>query len=329
MLTDIEIIDYKCFKNFKLEGLSRINIISGENNVGKTALLEALFLYGISQNKHLGSNGVLFPLSIIAKNRDINNKQFKKFIEHITYKANSNYGEVEFKSKNYKDLNDDELNIVNKLNSDYNTFLFSMIQTEIDLLPIDTVNMKAHSLSYINSSKPKNSELVRLYSRIQTQGKQHKFLEYLKILDNNIAWIEPQLIDDEFLLRINLKNPEHSLISSELGEGTNRYIEILATLLSNTSQLIYIDEIENGIHYSKLKDIWKAIIEIVQKENIQLFVTTHDKESIEALIEASKESKYKDISSIQLYKDDTNTIVPIVLQYENFAYGINRGADVR
>jgi AAA15 family ATPase/GTPase len=168
-----------------------------------------------------------------------------------------------------------------------------------------------------------------LYSEIQSKGIQHKFLEYLKILDANIAWIEPQLIDDELLLRVNLTNPQHSLISSELGEGTNRYIEILATLLSNSNGSVFIDEIENGIHYSKLKDIWKAIIEIVEKESIQLFVTTHDEETIEALVKASEESNYKEISSIHLFRNEENKIVPIVRQYENFSYGVNRGADMR
>ena len=65
-----------------------------------------------------------------------------------------------------------------------------------------------------------------------------------------------------------------------------------------------IDEIENGIHHSKLKNIWKAIIEIVKEEKIQLFITTHDKESIEALKSASEEMRFEDISAIELYKDD-------------------------
>jgi AAA15 family ATPase/GTPase len=183
---------------------------------------------------------------------------------------------------------------------------------------------------FIDSSKPTNFTLTILYSFIQELGIQAKFLKYLQIIDKNIIGIEPQIkTKDKPSLRVTLDNPRQSLLSSELGEGTNRFIEILTTLLKAPNGVVLIDEIENGIHYSKLKDIWKAIIEIVQKEKIQLFVTTHDKESIEALIEASEESKYKDISSIQLYKDDKNNITPIVMQYKNFAYGINRGADVR
>jgi len=131
------------------------------------------------------------------------------------------------------------------------------------------------------------------------------------------------------LLRINLENPKRSLISSELGEGTNRYIEILAILLHVSNATIFIDEIENGIHYTKLYDVWKAIIEIVQKEEIQLFVTTHDRESIEALAEASRDMNFNQISSVKLEKDENNVIFPIILNHNSFLATVDSGMDIR
>jgi len=330
MLKNIEIIDYKCFKKFKLDGLSQINIISGGNNVGKTALLESLFLESHLYNDNIfGATSPISPLYTIAKNRDISVEKFSVFLRKVKVSLKSDNKSINIKCEPTYFLNEKEKEKVQEFNQDYSSYLVSYIDNNLALYPVEDIEINHLPKNYINSSKPNNSELVKLYSNIQTKGIQHKFLEYLKILDKNIAWLEPQLINDELLLRINLNNPEQSLISSELGEGVNRYMEILSVLLANSKGSVFIDEIENGIHYSKLKDIWKAIIEIVQKEEIQLFVTTHDKESIEALIEASEESKYKDISSIQLYKDEKNNITPIVLQYKDFAYGINRGADVR
>lgn len=327
MLNNIEIIDYKCFKDFKLDGLSLINIISGGNNVGKTALLECLFI----------QNGSPYnALSVIAKNRDIKEKYFQNYIKEIKYSIISNNKELNFEVKKRQDLNKEEIEEKDKLNGDYEKFHCLYYNTELLLSPLFNIKMKEDSeYKYINSSKPSNEKLIKLYSKIQTLGLQHKFLTYLQLLDNNIKWLEPQLINDELVLRVNLANPEISLITSELGEGVNRFIEILSSMLSIETQSnswgksIFIDEIENGIHYSKLKGIWKAIIEITQKEKIQLFVTTHDKDTIESLVEASKESDYKDISSIKLIKDEDNKIVPIVRQYDNFAYGIGRGADIR
>ncbi len=333
MIKDIEIVDYKGFKNLKLENLSQINIISGENNIGKTALLEALFIYeGISFG-----NSILFrlnPFLSIAKNRDITENRIKKYLRDVDFSVITNELKINVNYKAYFDLTDTEKKVIRQqFNRDYDEFIVSYINNDIDMRPIDHINAYPEDdkseKSYINSSKPINKKLVELYSTIQSKGLQLKFLTYLKLLDSDIEWIEPQLLDDEMLLRLNLNNPERSLVSSELGEGTNRYIEILCTLLSNSGGTVFIDEIENGIHYTKLYDIWKAILEIVEKEKIQLFVTTHNLESIEALNEASEAMNFDKIASVKLQKDENNVIYPVVRNYSSFVATVDSGMDIR
>jgi hypothetical protein len=42
MISWIEIDNYRGFEHLKVEGLSRVSLIVGANNAGKTALLEAV-----------------------------------------------------------------------------------------------------------------------------------------------------------------------------------------------------------------------------------------------------------------------------------------------
>jgi len=268
MINEIEIVEYKGFKNLKLDNLSQINVISGENNVGKTALLEALFIYeDMIFNHNIWKIFMFFrlPFFFIAKNRDITKDRINKYFKNIYFLAKTNKFEINIEYKTVYNLTDKEQNYIKKnFNFDYDDFIVGYINNKLGIspFPFDNNHKYVNSITkynYINSSKPTNKQLVKLYSKIQSKGIQHKFITYLKLLDNDIEWIEPQLLDEEMLLRINLKNPERSLVSSELGEGTNRYIEILATLLSNSNGTVFIDEIENGIHYTKLYDIWKAI----------------------------------------------------------------------
>ncbi|MHC5726831.1 MAG: AAA family ATPase, partial [Nostoc sp.] len=44
MIKNIEIKNFRCFDELKVSGFEKINLISGKNNVGKTGLLEALFI---------------------------------------------------------------------------------------------------------------------------------------------------------------------------------------------------------------------------------------------------------------------------------------------
>ncbi|MEC4815139.1 MAG: AAA family ATPase, partial [Scytonema sp. PMC 1069.18] len=44
MLRDLTIQNYRCFQNFYIDNLARVNLIVGMNNSGKTSLLEAVYL---------------------------------------------------------------------------------------------------------------------------------------------------------------------------------------------------------------------------------------------------------------------------------------------
>ncbi len=49
-IKNIEIKNFKCFKDFKAEGFGRVNLIGGKNNVGKTAFMEACYISNSKRN---------------------------------------------------------------------------------------------------------------------------------------------------------------------------------------------------------------------------------------------------------------------------------------
>ena len=57
MYHSFTIKNFRCFRDLTLEPLERVNLITGKNNVGKTALLEALWL-------HVGVNTPDLPLRL-------------------------------------------------------------------------------------------------------------------------------------------------------------------------------------------------------------------------------------------------------------------------
>ncbi len=340
MIENLEINEYKGLIDFKLDNLSQINIISGKNNVGKTMLLEA-----ISVSKNI-TDLRLFKknMEFIYLRRELNYDDSYEKLKKISLNIKSSEYNIIIKAKSIYELEEDEAQLLKKQYYDPTTKEFltmyhnDELKDIISLTKENEISIVTFQTLFINSSLPNNYYLTQLYKSIQDLDMQSKFLEYLQIIDNNIIGIEPYATHivaqdgnniQSFALRVTLKKPQPSLLSSELGEGTNRFIEILCILLSNANGTVLIDEIENGIHYTKLYDIWKAIIEIVQKEKIQLFVTTHDKESIEALIKASQDKKYNKVTSIKLFRNKENQIEPSIKKFELFEYGIDMGADVR
>ena len=51
MLERLHIRNYRVFNDLKIDQLSRINLIAGKNNSGKTSLLEAIFLLSGAGNR--------------------------------------------------------------------------------------------------------------------------------------------------------------------------------------------------------------------------------------------------------------------------------------
>ena len=45
MIDKLELINFKGFKNFHLDHFARVTLLGGENSVGKTSILEAIFLF--------------------------------------------------------------------------------------------------------------------------------------------------------------------------------------------------------------------------------------------------------------------------------------------
>ncbi|SFV70832.1 hypothetical protein MNB_SV-13-2049 [hydrothermal vent metagenome] len=338
MLTNFEINNYKCFNDLIIDKVSQINLISGKNNVGKTAFLEAVSILKSSDTLRNFRNNI----ESIFLRRDLDLADLEKYFEEIKLSLALDGIIIRIESHFRDELDIEIENLDRKLQrifDDSEELLILYHNDEIkDISNFQRrSNLRNHStrqksnMSFIDSSKPNNEYLTELYSSVQDLGieKLDKLLEYLQIIDKNIIRIEPQLTERKSVLRVTLKNPNRSLISSELGEGTNRFIEILCTLLANTSGTVLIDEVENGIHYTKIYDIWKAIIEIVEKEKIQLFVTTHDDESIQALKRASEDMKYEKITSISLEKDEDNIIYPIIRKHNSFIATVDSGMDIR
>ncbi len=89
---------------------------------------------------------------------------------------------------------------------------------------------------------------------------------------------------------------------SFMGDGIARLLTFSLAIATNRGGVVFIDEIENGIHYSVMKNIWKALSEALLKFNCQLIATTHSYECVESAYKAVEENKNIDLSYVRLDK---------------------------
>lgn len=341
MLENIYVNHYKCFDEFEASGFGRINLIVGDNNVGKSALLELIRISQNIQNIRMFHNTMIK----IFKNRDLSSEDMKLFFQKFNdFKIKNNNDNFEILIKYYQDLKEEDLNKVFRTVDRREEFFLVIKKNKIieDIEPLEyfldnerpiynpLYREVRDNIIFVNTSVPKNNELVKLYSNIQDRGLQQNFLNYLRLFDNSIEFIEPQVRSErDSFLRIKTKYNNVGLISSELGDGINRYIEIIANILKAKDSILLIDEVENGIYYSKQKKFWDTIIQIAEAENVQIFATTHSQEMIQSFVNVCKDKEYKDVSFVSLFRNKENKLKALTIKYEQLEYNINIGHELR
>ncbi|MFW3440195.1 AAA family ATPase [Aliarcobacter butzleri] len=318
-LRNIKIINYKCFKNFEAKDFKRINLISGKNNVGKTAFIESLLinLYSISPTKMAYAIGVfnLIRDQLEFINKEKNNTildEFKLKIENATFEAKSNINYSLFTVINEKGKKELQF-IINdeKIRININEFSFEKADIEnincLDKFGIDNDGIK--ELFDIIQKKDKEIYLNNLINKFDST------IENFKIIGN-----EPQckISDSSEYRKIN-----------EFGDGLKHYISIICAIFTCENGQLFIDEIDNGIHYTQLEKLWEIIFTISKEVNCQLFATTHSKEMINAYAKVSEKLEDEDISFIELGKNKDNEVKANVYDKEMFFYELNQNHEVR
>jgi ABC-type lipoprotein export system ATPase subunit len=332
MFTDLHITDFRGIQDLKLAGFSRVNLIVGENNTGKTTLLEALALCAAPQeagtllHRFRLSSGVSNPGRWLR--RDGNQATFS----HITLNGIQGHASVALTEKSVKCSEPppfDEHDIAASIAMPNGSNFFEVPSPghvrlwrdpQHPLLRIRTISVQHRTpqdlvvdFSTAVRSKQGEMELESLLHAVDDRIKAVR-LDYEG--DNRQPYISADIGLSE---RVPI---------AQLGQGVNRLIAIFCELLGQRPAICFIDEIENGLHHTVLRRIWQGIAEVAERLNIQVFVTTHSRECLEAAHRCFEERKIYDFRVVQLYRV-REQIDGRVLDREHIAAAVESEIEVR
>ena len=319
-IKNIEIKEYKLFNDFKADGFGRVNLIGGKNNVGKTAFMEALLFVSLNKEKNI-KDFITVLLSIdIYRNYDFiyelhkaNNNTYMKLIlssikEIIDMKLKSNINDISINFN--KEL---KITLNNKVyNTDDLNYIF--IDTELNF-----------TYNFVSSSYISSHQLTDLYDGVKLSRKRDKINEFIKLFDKDL--IEYDVIDN---MPVCFSSKLDSFINLDsYGNGLKRYIAYVCAIWANQNSYIFIDEIENGIHYTNFDKLWKIILTVSKNANCQVFATTHSKECIESYARVAKKLEDKEIAFIEMGINKYNKPRAIVMDSDRFFRELTTGNEVR
>lgn len=348
-LTYFKVENFKKFDSLEVNDIGQFNLIVGDNNVGKTCFLEALLVdedgLQLVSNFHMAlrKRGIYFEP--IKTPHVINNKvvfeyeypQGNYFLELQQNKSiQINYNFDTLLEKNVKlsivpisvwgDRQLDEF-------SDLKTAFINHIVT-INEKPFNVYNYDENILNFpliCFNDTPLEKEANSIYENLKTKREKQILIDVLKVINPNIVDIElrENFNDLKSVFLISYEDQNDFFPLNYMGDGFKRIFYIVLKMISLKGKRIMIDEIEIGIHHSKILEFWKNIIQVCRELDVQLFATTHSQECIDAFSQASKDANEKDIRLIRLQENKDKSIKAICYKEDYIEYMVESSTEER
>ena len=98
---------------------------------------------------------------------------------------------------------------------------------------------------------------------------------------------------------------------STYGDGIKKVLSLANAIAKATNGILLIDEIETAIHSKYYQEIFSFVVLACLQFNVQLFITTHSMEALDAILKTQDYSNHPEeerISVITLRKGSNKTL---------------------
>ncbi len=136
----------------------------------------------------------------------------------------------------------------------------------------------------ITSKSLDSASMSSLWDTVVIEGDETEAVKALQI-------IEPEVESIQFLssyssyggVWLGLNSRKKRIPLGSMGDGVKRMLALSLALANVQGGVLLIDEIDTGLHWTVMEDMWKLIIQTADVLDIQIFATTHSQDCIRGL----------------------------------------------
>jgi len=357
MLKSFAARNFRCLVDFELHNLARVNLLVGDNDVGKTALLEALFAHLSQANPaafailkafrrggapvdetfwqeffwNLDDSTDIRLSSVDAGGRERETKFTVGETVQITVSvppaSGSNIpipairplGSVSFRPLRveYQDGTREE--------PVRNEVVFN--PSLPGFVPQHRIEPDLPAYFFSTAGLPEPQTVATQLSKLVVNKQELDLVNLAKVMDERIQGLSvasPRGLSEVF---VDLGDP-HLFPLTAMGSGVLRAIGIAAAVLVYAAGVVLVDEIEDGIYYKRLSEFWNMIHEMAKRSGAQIIATTHSAECVSAAMEAITPD-LKDADPLRIYKLVRGKRLPIPYEKESLKSAVEFMAELR
>ena len=333
----LSINNYRGLKNIQLNNFTTINVITGNNNSGKTSVMELISVIDnplslASWVSNLRTHSEFQNISYYEGFIDLFDSQNKEFSYSVIDNENRIHlvkGKIGFLHEQIsvakankltrirKFRNEDKIVDANVLNfsmqynenvKNYQIYDFQELldlredkseETKKILQPVIYVSPVVHAQNLIFLDEILNNPL--LYQEM---------LDVLKVFDSDIISINYTRNEIHSYYVLLSKKFNKALPLNVYGDGMKKAILLMSAVIAAKGGILLIDEFETAIHTSAMEKVYGWILKTCKKLDVQLFLTTHSKEALDKVLLLSEDEELKgDISLFTLFNIDNKNLV--------------------
>ena len=347
LLSSFKAVRYRGIDGLSLPRLTAANLVTGVNGVGKTALLEAMWLFIgryrpallWSEHVHRSGNQVLDPIDELANGMlELHGVELGEVHKlQACFENASDMGRpIAIGGTAQERLT--QLSVAGRID----TFLDGKLAKGniagmqptpwggvLHENPASPPNRPKCIISCAESQIGRSGEYLQHYSDLTRKESKQKLIDAVGMVRPSIRNIEILTDEDGESYLWASTTDGGRLPLGDLGGGVVRACRLFLNFFASRDGVLLVDEMENGIHHSVLQDVWERARLWMHEWNVQLVATTHSAECIEAAMTAFEDAP-EELSIHKLFaNEETGEVEAITFSGESLEGARNLDLEVR
>jgi AAA15 family ATPase/GTPase len=187
---------------------------------------------------------------------------------------------------------------------------------------------------FVTSSSLTTEEMIELFDRIVLTDEEDLIIESLHPIEPSIERIASvgsekyRYLGSRSGFVMCLSDSNQRIPIGSMGDGMWRMLGLTLAIVNAKDGVLLVEEIDTGLHFSVMSDMWKLVCQTAKRLNVQVFATTHSSDCWTSLAAiASTENPSEDGITIQ--RIERNKPNSVVFTERQIAIAAERGIEVR
>jgi len=340
MLRSFSVRNFRCLDDLELHNLARVNVLVGDNDVGKTALLEALYVHLSQANVRKLLDLKALRRSHIALDETAWQDLFSGFDDskeiHIS-SVDANGMErnskitvgpstqialtVPLAGRGFERL--PRPHFSRPLRVEYrDASMQEPLQNELALEPNENgfvqkqqFNPDLRAYYFSTAGPPEAESIAKHLSELLVNKQQSMLVRFASVVDERIQ--DLSVASPKGPAEVFVDLGERQLLPLTLmGSGVVRAVGMASAIPVHAGGVVLVDEIEDGIYYKRLNELWSGIYEMSKTFDVQIIASTHSAECVRAAIEAVVPD-LQDGDPLHVYRLERGQRLPVPYERES------------